>query len=162
MDASYLAASIMAMTKQTEDSVNLNLRAAFVIVPPELMFTVDVLLNSAAYNFGGDTEVSMGNKNPLLGLGIQTIVENRISAAGCTDPVSGTAATGTATNWFLAASPSQAPTIEVGYVRGTGRAPTMRSKPFDGEGRYGIGWDVKLDIGAKALDHRGLYKHNGA
>ena len=46
-----------------------------------------------------------------------------------------------------------------GYVAGTGRRPVVR--PFTlSNGQWGIGWDVKLDIGAKALHFRGLYQGN--
>ena len=37
----------------------------------------------------------------------------------------------------------------------------MRSFVLD-KGRWGIGWDVKMDVGAKALDFRALYKSDGA
>ena len=30
------------------------------------------------------------------------------------------------------------------------------------QGRFGFGFDIKHDIGAKALDYRGLYKSAGA
>jgi hypothetical protein len=54
-----------------------------------------------------------------------------------------------------------AKTIEVGYRRGTGRAPTIRSFVLD-KGQWGLGWDINFDIGAKALDYRGMYFDPGA
>jgi hypothetical protein len=48
-------------------------------------------------------------------------------------------------------------TIEVAYVRATGRTP--RVTPFTlTEGRFGMGWTVVLDVGAKAMDWKGLRK----
>ena len=69
------------------------------------------------------------------------------------DPNSETTNSGSATTWYLAST--MASTIIVGY-RG-GRVPTSRSFMLD-KGKYGMGWDIKLDIGAKAMDWRGLRK----
>jgi len=51
--------------------------------------------------------------------------------------------------------------FQVGYLRGTGRVPAIRSFVLD-KGQWGIGWDIKFDIGAKALDFRGMYFSVGA
>lgn len=156
--AGSLEAGIAAMGSQTQNGKVLNVQARFLIVPQALKFTALVLLRSAQRIIAS---ASGGTYNPLLDEDIQLRVDNKIGATGVTDPVTGTAYTGTATNWFLAASPTIAPTVEVGYLVGTGRAPMLRSFVLD-KGQWGIGWDIKMDIGAKALDYRGLYKANGA
>jgi len=156
--APTLQAGIVAMAKQTQSSVNLNLRAQYLLVPQDLRFTAQVLLKSAERVIASS---SGGTFNPLRDLNIDLRVDNRLGVAGVTDPITGTAQAGTATNWFLACSPSQGPTIEVGYLSGTGRRPELRQYVLD-QGQWGIGWDIKLDLGAKALDYRGLYKATGA
>ena len=50
-----------------------------------------------------------------------------------------------------------AKTIEVAYRRGTGRAPQVRSFTLD-KGKWGMGWDINMDIGAKAMDWHGMRK----
>jgi len=154
--ASTLQAGVAAMAKQRRNGVPLNLAPRYLLVPHDLMFTAMTLIRSAMrYS-------SEGDYNPLKDLGIEVRSEGRLGVAGVTDPITGTAQAGTATNWFLAAGPMQAHTIEVGYLSGTGRRPTLRSWTLDKEGRYGIGWDVKIDVGVCVLDYVGLYKATGA
>ncbi|UCG33292.1 MAG: hypothetical protein JSU68_01425 [Phycisphaerales bacterium] len=156
--AATLQAGIAAMAKQTQDGVNLNLNPRWLIVPQDLRFTARILLKSAERIIAS---ASGGTLNPLLQEDIEIRMDNRIGAAGVTDPATGTAYTGGAAYWYLAASTTQAPTIIVGYLRGTGRTPVLRSFPLT-QGQWGIGWDIKMDIGAKALDYRGLYFATGA
>lgn len=163
-DGAGIKALILKMTKQTQDGVQLNLQPRFLLVPQDLRFTARQALGSSiliATDMASDASTQAGNANVLQYEDIDIISENRLGAAGVTDPATGTSYTGTATNFVLAASPSAAPTIEVGYLRDTGQAPSVRTYTFD-KGQYGVGWDVKLDIGAKALDYRGLAKSTGA
>lgn len=64
-----------------------------------------------------------------------------------------------ATAWYMAGDPSVHDTIEVSYLDGQA-SPTLERR---------IGWNVdgvemkvRIDTGAKALDHRALYKNAGA
>lgn len=158
--ADSLQAAILAMAKQRIAGRVLNIRPRFLITPQDLWATAKILLTSAQ-RFVHTSD--LGSLNPLADMGITHVLDDRVGVGGVTDPASGTAYAGTATNWFLAARPGEegAKTIEVGYLRGTGRAPSIRSFVLD-QGQWGIGWDIKMDIGAKALDFRGLYKAKGA
>lgn len=156
MTKAKVETGIIAMAKQTQDSVNLNISPKFMLLPQDLRFTAKIIMQSVQ-TAGSST---IGTLNPLLNEDISMISDNRLGVAGVTDPITGTVQAGSATAWYLAANPSQAPTIVVGFVRGTNKAPRMRSKILDG-GQYGIQWDVVLSIGAKALDFRGLYKDDG-
>jgi hypothetical protein len=159
MTAVYLQTAIAAMGKQRIRTRPLNVTPRFLLVPQDLRFLAEILLTSAQrFN-----TTDIGNKNPLLGVGIEIRFDDRLGVAGVTDPSTGTAQAGTATNWFLAARPGEggAKTIEVGYLRGKGRAPSIRPYTLD-KGQWGVGWDVVFDIGCKALDFRGLYKATGA
>lgn len=160
--AATLQAGIIAMASQTmakgKEVVQLNIEPRFLIVPQDLRFTATILLNSAQRIISTSDG---GTLNPLNELGIQLRVDNRLGAGGVQDPDSGVVRTGTATNWFLAASPAGNRTVEVAYLSGTGRRPMMRSFALD-KGQWGIGFDVKMDIGANILDYRGLYKATGA
>lgn len=152
-----LQAGITAVAKQTEDDVNLNLMVAFLLVPQDLFFTAEILLTSAERII---SSASGGTRNPLKDMNIEIRPDNRLSAAGVINPDTGAKVVGTATNWFLAINPNQGPTIEVGYLRGTSRRPVLRSFVLD-KGHWGIGWDINHDIGAKALDFRGMHKATG-
>lgn len=161
-----LKAAVTAMAKQTATdsngkAVNLNLSPRFLMVPQDLVFTARELVRSTQIIIAGDTDTERGNANTLADLDLQIRSDNRLGVSGVTDPVTGSSYAGTATNWFLAADPVAGRTIEVGYLAGTGRRPMVRRFVLD-RGQYGIGFDIKLDIGAKALSPKGLYKATGA
>ena len=158
LSAAALKAGMIAMAKQTDNSVNLNLMASWLIVPQDLLWTARELVHSAQINKVGDEEQTFGTKNVITEANLKIACDNRIGAAGITNPVTEAATTGSATNWYLSAGPRR--TIVVGYRSGTGRRPQLRSFQLK-EGQWGIGWDVNMDIGAKALDYRGLHKSSG-
>ena len=154
--ATTLKTAIRYIELQRENSINLNLKASHLIVPPALKHLAAELITSSTILYGGDDEAIRGTTNTLrseenLSLVVDARLEN-----GVTDPLSGTTSSGSATTWFMASRMGH--TIEVGYRRGTGRAPSVRSFTLD-QGQWGMGWDVKHDIGAKALDYRGLSKN---
>lgn len=64
-----------------------------------------------------------------------------------------------ATAWYLAAEPSQIDTIEYAYLEGQEGVRIESEVGFDIEG---VKIKAMHDFGAKAIDHRGLYKANGA
>lgn len=148
--------AIANMALVQENSVNLGLKATHILTPPLLGFTARNLLQSSTIVIAGTagSVTTNGTKNTLEGL-VQPVEEARLQN-GVTDPSSGTTYSGSATTWYLAST--EAHGIEVGYRRGTGKAPQVR--PFIlTQGKWGLGWDVNLDIGAKALDWRGLQKN---
>lgn len=160
LSTSSLEAAIVAIGKQTQDGVTLNLMPRFLIVPQDLRFTAQKLLVAAELR---DTTASTKypTYNALKDLAIEIRVDNRMGVAGVTDPTSGTAVAGTATNWLLTTAGREGKTIEVGYLQGSGRAPQVRSFQLE-QGQWGMGWDIKMDIGAKALDYRSMYFSAGA
>lgn len=156
--AGTLRAAVSAMALFQENGVNLNLKPTHLIVPPSLRHLAHELVNSSQILIarGGttDTTVERGSSNALLADGLTPVSDARLEN-GVIDPSSGTTYAGLGTAWYLACA--LAHTIEVGYLRGTGRAPRVRSFTLE-RGQYGLGWDVSMDIGAKALDWRGLHK----
>lgn len=154
--ATTLKTAIRYLELQTENGVNLNLKASHVIVPPALKHLAAELINSSTILYGGDDEAVRGTTNTLAAIESLSLVVDARLENGVTDPLSGTTSSGSATTWFMASKMGH--NIEVGYLRGTGRAPSVRSFTLD-RGQWGIGWDVKHDIGAKALDYRGLSKN---
>jgi hypothetical protein len=147
-----IKSSITLFNTQTENGRLLDKNGPIVFIVPEaLSFTAEQLLNSNEIS----NDSGKGNMNTLRSRATSIVSDGRLDN-GVTDPASGTVHAGSATTWFAARS-SGRHTIEVGYVRGSGRAPTVRSFILT-QGQWGIGWDVKLDIGAKALDWLGLQK----
>ena len=149
-----LRAAIESVMTQQDNSVNLNLRTSHLIVPAGLLHTAANLVQSSTLVYGGDDETVVGSSNPIQMHNLQIVSDARLDN-GVTDPLSGTVNSGSATTWYMAAASGH--TIEVGYIRGSGRAPELRSFTLS-QGQWGMGWDIKMDIGAKALDYRSLNK----
>lgn len=141
------------MRKVQENSVNLDLQPTHVVLPSDLDFAIDQILHSGLIVTGATT--FQGNLNPTLKVKADPRPTPYLSN-GVTDPNSGTVYPGSITTWYLVSA--NAHTIEVGYLKGTGRAPQMRSWMLM-QGKYGVGYDVNLDIGAIALDWRGFQKN---
>jgi len=154
--AATLRAAVSGMMLFQENGVNLNVRPTHLIVPPSLRHLSFELTNSSQILIAGTagSVTERGSNNALLADGLIPVADARLEN-GVIDPSSDTTYGGSATTWFLASA--LAHTIEVGYLRGTGRAPRVRPFTLD-RGKWGIGWDVSFDIGAKAMDWRGLYK----
>lgn len=63
------------------------------------------------------------------------------------------------TAWFMAADPTQIDTIEVGYLQGNEGVYTESKAGFEVDG---VVVKARHVVGAKAIDHRGLFKNAGA
>lgn len=152
-----LGTAVKNMLLYRENSVNLGLQPTHLLLPPALEMIGIELTQSSLILYGADDETVRGNMNAMKLRGIQPVVEPRLEN-GVTDPNTGDSESGSATAWYLVCN--RAHTIEVGYVRGSGRSPRVRNYVLD-KGRYGLGWDVSMDIGAKALDWKGFHKNAG-
>lgn len=153
-----LKQAVQAMELFRENSVNLNLHPTHLLVSPENKLLARELTQSVQIVYGADDETVRGNMNAMSAENIMPVSEARLSN-GVVDPSTGDSQSGSATAFYLACA--NAHTIEVGYLAGTGRGPRVRSYVLD-RGRYGMGWDVQMSIGAKALDWKGLFKNAGA
>ncbi len=159
LSAAALQAAFTYMRKQYrvagKEKVPLNIVPEYLVVPPDLQFTAEILLQSAERIIAAS---SYGTYNPMKGR-LQLRVEQRIGALGFRDPDSGSTMTGTVTNYFLFSRPGLH--LKVAYRRGTNRSPVIRGYVLD-KGQYGLGWDVAMDIGAKFTDFRGAFMAKGA
>ncbi len=154
--AATIKTAVGAIELQAENSINLNLRASHLIVPSELRHSAAEFIRSSTILITGNTDDERGNINTINSEENLSLVSDSRLSNGVTDPTDDTVRAGSATTWYVASR--MAHTIEVGFLRGTGRAPSVRSYRLD-QGRWGVGWDVKMDIGAKALDFRGFVKN---
>ncbi len=131
-----------AMRKQTgPNGTTLNIAPRYLLVPAALEMAADVLLRSVAST---DSEKNSGVVNPWQNA-LVPVVEARLDATS-------------ATAYFLAADPSVIDTVEVMFLDGN-QAPVieeMEQSNIDGRE-----FKVRIDVGVRALDHRGLYKNAG-
>lgn len=155
-----LQRAIPAIKKQRLNGVPLNLVPRFALLPPDL----DMGIRSALFSTQRIVASgSGGTMNPLQAFNIEARSDARLDETGSVDPLNlNTAVTGLHYHYILVCRPGEegAKTVHVNYLLGSGRAPQIRSYILGGPGapgRWGIGWDVKLDIGAAVEDYRGLY-----
>ena len=140
-----LAAAIAAVGGQTREdidggAIHDNAEPRVLLVPPALAAKARKLVRDLQLGDGHDIEVR---------------AESRLGTAGVVDPDGGTVYTGSDTNWLLAALAASTPSILMGGLGGS-LEPKIRSYSLS-EGAWGMGYDVLLDVGATAIDHRGLY-----
>lgn len=138
-----------------ENGVNLDLEARYLITPQALSYDARELIRSATVVIAGDTDTIRGSANALVDDALVPIADSRLDN-GVTDPDSGTTYSGDTDDYYVVSEASRH-TIEVTHLRASGRVPTLRSGTWQ-EGKWGIWFDVKQDIGAKALARAGMCK----
>lgn len=155
LQAGTLKTAITDMGVQMEGGRTLNIAPFALLVPRGLKHTASELANSTEIR---DTTANKerGTRNAIQDDNLAIISDGRLDN-GVIDPATETVHAGSSSTWFLVARAGRY-TIEVGYRRGTGRAPMVRSFVLN-QGQWGMGWDINMDIGAKALDYRGLHKN---
>jgi hypothetical protein len=155
-----LQAAVPAIRKQRLGGVPLNLKPRFVLAGPDLDMALRIAFFSTQRIVASG---SGGTANPLEQLNISMRSDARMDDIGSVDPFNNNAAVaGKKYHYILACRPGEegAKTVHVNYLQGSGRAPQIRSYMLGGPGapgRWGIGWDIKLDIGLAPADYRGLY-----
>jgi len=167
LSSTALKAAISAMVTQrlnrttTNPGKQLNIRPRFLIVPAALEWTARELTASEFLMklFADSSDPFYSQLNLLAREGLIPVIDDRIGAVGVMDPRTGTARTGTATNWFLTQGGSRG--LRVAYRRGTNRQPVMRSFTLD-KGQWGIGWDVNHDLGVAFTEWKTWLKSTGA
>lgn len=136
LSSAALTAARVGMRRQTDKKgVALNINPKFLFVSPENETTALQLLNSEADVGGSNSGVTNPHKGSLT-----PIVDAEIDALP----------------WFLAASTN---TVKVGFLMGTNKGPIIAEKQRT---LSSVTLEVVFDFGVTAVNHRGLYKNNGA
>lgn len=144
-----------AMAKQTglDGKTVLNIRPVYLIVPVALETTAEQKLKSVFY-----PETSAGaatNSMKKLEIIVEARLDNGIAKGAATQ----SNIAGSATAWYLAASPAQIDTVELAYLEGNRGLYIESRQGFDVDG---LEVKARLDVGAKTMEHRGLLKNAGA
>jgi len=132
--ASVTAGRVAMSQQKSADGGFITVRPAFLVVGPLKETEAEQFLAQVAA-----TQAS--NVNPFVGK-LQLIVEPRI----------------TDTSWYLMASPNAIDTIEFSHLEGQEGVFIETQAGFDVDG---IKTKARLDVGAAAIDHRGMYKNPG-
>jgi hypothetical protein len=115
----------------------LNISPSFLIVGP------DKELEAAQFTSSSYVATKGVDINPGFNTALSVIVEPRL----------------TGNQWYLASAPGLIDTIEYAYLEGEGGLFTEQKTGFEVDG---LQIKARLVFGAKAIDHRGLYKNAGA
>lgn len=121
-----------------------NLNPSYLLVPPTLINTAHELV--AGMTAGGSPVLNVRG-------------ESRLSDSGFLDPGSDTVRSGNGTNWMMACSAAEAPSLCLGLLNGR-REPRVRSYELK-NGRWGRGFDIDLSVGVQAVDGRPVYFSTG-
>lgn len=154
-DIAALGLARAAMAKQTglDGKTVLNIRPVYLIVPVALETTAEQKLKSVFY-----PETSAGvatNSMKKLEIITEARLDNGIAKGAATQ----SNIAGSATAWYLAASPAQIDTVELAYLEGNRGLYIESRQGFDVDG---LEVKARLDVGAKTMEHRGLLKNAGA
>lgn len=150
-----LSVALARMRVITEGGVSLNIRPTHLIVPATLHDTAYQVTTSPTETSGATG--GQGTTNPIYGYGLKPVTDSRLEN-GVDHPVTGTNYAGSTSTWYLASADN--PCVEVGYLRGTGRAPRVVTNVVNGEGGiFGVNWVVSHSIGGVIRDWKGFQKH---
>lgn len=111
------------------------------MVPRALSTTAKVLMAS---QYDPDVANKLNKPNPFAN-NFTVVSDARLDA-------------NSATAWYLAANPNQFDTIVVGFLNGN-QTPTLETQA--GWTTDGIEYKIRLEVGAKAVGYKGLYKSTG-
>lgn len=138
ISAASVGAARQAMRNQTgvDGKTLLNISPTYIVGPTALETTIEQFL-------GPIVPTQSSNVVPATMKKLVPITEPRLDAAS-------------ASNWFLAADNAQIDTIELAYLEGAQGVYTETRMGFDVDG---VEVKVRMDVGAKAIDWRGLYKN---
>lgn len=127
------------------DGAEISIVPTKLYVPPAHETVAEKLLTSIVANIATSVSpFSPSGRTPL-----QLAVEPRLE----------TGVNGSLTAWFVMASLAQVDMIELAFLEGTNGPQVSTREGFDV-----AGLDIKInhDLGAKSIDHRGLFKNAGA
>jgi len=140
VDSLGKARAAMRKQKALQGKATLNIVPKFLIIPAQLELAAMQVIRSAF--------------DPALASGVAYNPFTEL-----TPIVDATLDESSLTSWFLAADPGQIDTVEVAFLNGQ-RTPYQEQRiGFDVDG---LEMKVRIDVGCKALDYRGVYKNAGA
>jgi len=144
-----IAAGILAMgvQKDLQGLRRLNIRPVYLIAPRALEGGTEVFLTSFQYadsdTVATDSSLAATRQNPYAGSYFTRVYESRLDDND-------------AAAWFLAAQKGK--TVNAFFLNGI-EIPYLESK--SGWSVDGTEYKVRIDVGAKAVDWKGLYQNDG-
>ena len=151
LSVSGLSAANAAFYKKTQPNGRpLNLRAKYLLVPPELMDAANVLMTAEMVNESTTADTPAANRNPHRGA-YEILVSPYLSNSAFTG--------NSTTAYYLIADPNRIPAFEVAFLGGNDR-PTVQQADANFD-TLGVVFRGFLDFGVKEQDYRGILKVAG-
>ncbi len=145
LDTAVATVANQTLTDEEGDAVHQNLTPRYLTVPPAL--------------YGPAKRLA---RNMQTGEGDLIVrSESRIGDGGVLNPSTEEILVGGNVRWYLSCASDQVAGVVVGGLFGK-LEPTIREYHLTGNGEYGIGFDVKLDIGVTVVGPKTLYSSTGA
>ena len=138
----------MRLQKGLDGKTILNLAPRFLIAPVSAQTKAEQLITTI-------TPAQSDRVVPESIRRLELISEPRLDG-GFVNPATGQTVSGSAFAWYLAADPAQIDLVELGYLEGTTGPYSEARSGFDIDG---VEVKVRMDVGAKTLDWRGLYRN---
>lgn len=148
-----VARALMAKQTGLDGKTVINVRPSYLIVPVALETKAEQELHSTFYP-EDSAKVATASMRQL-----KIVSEARLDNGIKKGAATAADIAGSATAWYLSASPSQIDTVELAYLEGNRGVFTESRTGFDVDG---LEIKARLDAGAKTIDHRGLLKNAGA
>ena len=144
LDAGLAAVANQTRPDREGDPVHVGNAARYLVTPPNLFGTAKRLAR-AMQTGDGDLIVR---------------AESRIGSAGVLNPTTDEIVSGLITNWLLTSPTDRAAGVVVGALSGR-MEPKVREFVLDGNGEYGIGFDVCMDLAATVVGPASMYFSDG-
>ena len=148
VDAISAGRTAMRLQKGLDGKTILNLAPRFLIAPVSAQTKAEQLITTI-------TPAQSDRVVPESIRRLELISEPRLDG-GFVNPATGQTVSGSAFAWYLAADPAQIDLVELGYLEGTTGPYSEARSGFDIDG---VEVKVRMDVGAKTLDWRGLYRN---
>lgn len=148
-----VARAQMAKQVGLDGKTVLNIRPQYLVVPVALETKAEQELKSLFYADSSEKVATSSMRS------LEIIAEARLDNGIKKGAATASDIAGSATAWYLAASPMQIDTVELAYLEGNRGVYIETRQGFDVDG---LEVKARLDVGAKAMDHRGLLKNAGA
>lgn len=126
----------------------LNISPSFIIAPVALQMALMQFLTTTTPN-------QTSQVVPDYLRQVTPITDPRLDG-GFVNPLTGQTVSGSATNWYMAASPGAIDTVELAYLEGQQGVYTETKTGFDVDG---VEVKVRADLGAKVIDWRGFFRN---
>ncbi|MGX5723315.1 prohead protease/major capsid protein fusion protein [Shinella zoogloeoides] len=147
-----IARATMAKQVGMDGRTVLNIRPQFLVVPVALETKAEQELKSLFYADSSDKVATTSMRS------LEIIAEARLDNGIKKGAATASDIAGSATAWYLSASPAQVDTVELAYLEGNRGVYIETRQGFDVDG---LEVKARLDVGAKTMDHRGLLKNAG-